>query len=79
VRREEGDQRRLCVQPESVVVEVDGVEVRKVEYRGEERGECFGDFAEQAASEDVGKIGDLENSIRSVPGACITIRCAVEN
>jgi hypothetical protein len=61
VRREEGDQGRLRVETEGVVVEVDCVELRKIEDRGEERGKRFGDLAEKAAGEDVGKVGNLAN------------------
>lgn len=59
VRGEEGDERRLHVQAEGVVVEVYGVEVGELEEGGQERGEGGGDFREEAAGEDVGEVGDL--------------------
>jgi hypothetical protein len=59
VRCQEGDQRRLCVEAEGIVIEVDSVQVWEIEDRGEEGGKRFGDFAEEAAGEDVGEVGDL--------------------
>lgn len=63
VRCEERDQGGLRVEAEGVVVEVNGVEVREVEDRGEEGGERFGDFAEEAAGEDVGEVGNLVRGV----------------
>lgn len=59
VRGEEGDEGRLHVEAEGVVVEVYGVEVGELEEGGQERGEGGGDFREEAAGEDVGEVGDL--------------------
>src|SRR5690606_19825846 len=55
---------------EGVVVEVDGIEVREVEDRGEERGEGFGDFGEEPAGEDVGQVGNLRNGQWMRRGIC---------
>jgi hypothetical protein len=59
VRCQERHERRLRVKAEGVVVEVDCVEAREVENRGKKGGKGLGDFAEQAAGEDVGEVGDL--------------------
>jgi hypothetical protein len=68
VRSQEGDQGRLGVEAEGVVVEVDGVEVREVEDRGEEGGERVGDLAEEAAGEDVGQVGNLQTCTGLISG-----------
>jgi len=59
VRGEEGDERCLHVQAEGVVVEVDGVQVWKLEKGLKKGRESGGDFGEEAAGEDVGEVGDL--------------------
>lgn len=56
---EKGDEGRLGVEAEGVVVEVDRVEVRQVEDGGEQGGERLGDFVQEAAGEDVGEVCDL--------------------
>jgi hypothetical protein len=56
---QEGNQRRLCVQPKGIVVDVDCVEFREVENGGEEGGKRVGDLAEESAGEDIGKVCDL--------------------
>jgi hypothetical protein len=59
VRGEEGDEGCLHVQAEGIVIEIDSVQIRKLEKGSEEGGEGGGDFGEEAAGEDVGEVGDL--------------------
>lgn len=59
VRGEEGNERCLHVETESVVVQVDGVELWELEKRSEEGGKGGWDLGEEATGEDVGKVGDL--------------------
>ena len=59
---QEGHQGRLGVEAEGVIVQVDGVEFRKVENGGEEVGEGFGDFVKESAGEDIGKVRDLDKT-----------------
>lgn len=60
---EECNQGRLGVQAESIVVQVYRAEVGQVKYRGKQGGQRLGDFAEQAAGEDIGKVCDLNARI----------------
>lgn len=62
VRSEESDEGRLRVQAESVVVQVDRVEVWQVEDGGQEVRDGVGDLAQEAAGEDVGEVRDLSPS-----------------
>ena len=57
---EESHERRLNVQAESIVVQVDSGEFGEVEDRGQERGDSVGDLAQESTGEDVGEVGDLE-------------------
>lgn len=57
---EEGNERRLCVESKCVVVDIDCVQIWKVENRGEKMGKGVGDFREEASGEDVGEVGNLE-------------------
>lgn len=60
MRRQESHHRCLCVQAESIVVQVDSVKVREVEDGCEEVGESLGDFVQKSTGEDVRKVGDLD-------------------
>lgn len=59
----EGNEGRLGVQAEGVVVKVDGVELGEVEDRGEEGGESFGDLVKESAGEDIGEVCDLGEGV----------------
>lgn len=56
---EESHERRLNVQAESIIVQIDSVEVGEVEDRGQERGDGVGNLAQESTGEDVGEVGDL--------------------
>jgi hypothetical protein len=45
---------------ESIVVQVDSVEFREVEDRGQERGDSVGDLAQESTGEDISEVSDLE-------------------
>lgn len=62
---EKGDEGCLHVQAESVVVEVDGVEVWEVEEASEKGGEGGWNLGKKATGKDVGEVGDLEGVIVS--------------
>jgi hypothetical protein len=59
----EGNEGRLGVQAEGVVVKVDGVELGEVEDRGEEGGKSFGDLVKESAGEDIGEVCDLGEGV----------------
>lgn len=63
VLREELDERRVGVDAEGVVAQVDGAELRQIEDGVEEEAEGLGDLVEEATSEDVRKVGDLEGEV----------------
>jgi hypothetical protein len=60
VLAEERTQRLDGVEAESVVVQVDCVQVLALEQCREQGVECGRDFCQQAAGEDVGEVGVLE-------------------
>lgn len=55
----ECDERSLCVETESVVVQVYGTKVRQVKNGGQEGGQGLRYFIQEAASEDIGEVCDL--------------------
>jgi hypothetical protein len=59
VLREEVDERGYGVEAERIVGEIDGVELREGEERGDEVGERGWDLREETRREDVGKVCDL--------------------
>lgn len=60
---EELDERRVGVDAEGVVAQVDGEELGEVEDGVEEEAEGLGDLVEEATREDVGEVRDLEAKI----------------
>jgi hypothetical protein len=60
---EELYERSLCVETESVVGEIDGVEVWEREESTEEMLKCRGDFREEAGCEDVCEVCDLRRLV----------------
>lgn len=56
---QEGNERSYGVEPKSVVVQVDSVELGEVEDGGKEVGKRFGDLVEKSTGEDVGKVRNL--------------------
>lgn len=56
---EEVDEGRNRVQSKGVVGEINGVQVRQGQKRGQEMRQGGRDFGEQARGEDVGEVGDL--------------------
>lgn len=60
VRGEEGDEWCLHVETESIVVQVNGVEVWKLKESSEEGRKGGWDLGEEATGEDVGEVGDLK-------------------
>lgn len=71
----ERDKGCLSVEAESIVVQVDGVEVRQVQDRGKERGEGLGDLVEQTTSEDIGEVRDL--FFKLIPSCVSGLRVAI--
>jgi hypothetical protein len=59
VLRKEVDERGYCVEPESVVGEVNRVEFRECEQSRDKVGEGGWDLRQQTAGEYVGKVCDL--------------------
>jgi hypothetical protein len=50
----------LDVQPKGIVIQVDSVELGKVEDGGEQRRDGVRDLAQESAGEDIGEVCDLE-------------------
>lgn len=53
---EKSDEGRLSIEAKGVVIEVDGVKVRKVEDRCEQRRQGLRDFVQETACEDIGQV-----------------------